>query len=160
MELEPVIRRATVEDLADVIFIARVSVGAPQWSDRQYEEILRASSEPRATRIILVAEMRTRLAGFCVASTAVDEATLESVVVVAEMRRQGLAKRLCQQALAWAVKRGAQEVWLEVRQSNIAARSLYLSIGFMEDGKRPSYYAQPKEDAVMMRALLNTATLL
>ena len=158
MEESPTIRRATLKDLAAIIFIARASLGAPQWSDWQYKEILRAAVDANATRIVVVAEMRAQLRGFCVVSAAAGEAELESIVVAAGGRSQGLAKKLCVEAFAWAAERGAREVWLEVRQSNDAARYLYLSLGFVETGKRTCYYSEPKEDAVLMRTFLKGAT--
>jgi ribosomal-protein-alanine N-acetyltransferase len=60
-------------------------------------------------------------------------------------------------ALADARSRGAAVVYLEVRDSNAAARALYLSRGFSEVGRRRSYYRRPVEDAVVMRRPLDGA---
>jgi ribosomal-protein-alanine N-acetyltransferase len=48
-----------------------------------------------------------------------------------------------------------REVLLEVRRSNVAAQGFYRSVGFVEEGRRPGYYADPIEDAVLMRLRLN-----
>jgi ribosomal-protein-alanine N-acetyltransferase len=40
--------------------------------------------------------------------------------------------------------------WLEVRPSNTAARALYESFGFQEVGRRPLYYADTEEDAILL----------
>ena len=52
------------------------------------------------------------------------------------------------------VRAQVREVLLEVRESNQAARGFYASLGFLEEGRRRSYYADPVEDAVLMRMQL------
>ena len=52
--------------------------------------------------------------------------------------------------LDFAAFQGVQKVWLEVRESNTAARKLYEKVGFAAVGKREKYYSAPVEDAVMM----------
>jgi [ribosomal protein S18]-alanine N-acetyltransferase len=49
-----------------------------------------------------------------------------------------------------AAAEGAQRATLEVRRSNEAARSLYLSLGFQERAVRSHYYTQPQEDALIL----------
>ena len=48
------------------------------------------------------------------------------------------------------VSKGLKSVWLEVRPSNTAARSLYSKFGFQEVGRRPRYYRETNEDALIM----------
>jgi ribosomal-protein-alanine N-acetyltransferase len=48
-------------------------------------------------------------------------------------------------------ERGAQEIFLEVRESNVGAQSVYLERGFSVIGRRRSYYSSPTEDALIMR---------
>jgi ribosomal-protein-alanine N-acetyltransferase len=57
-------------------------------------------------------------------------------------------------ALAEARARGADEIFLEVRNSNAPARALYGSRGFKEVGRRPNYYRRPVEDAIVLRRTL------
>ena len=57
-------------------------------------------------------------------------------------------------ALRRAVARGARECYLEVRQSNATAQRIYRAMGFLPVGVRRRYYAEPIEDAVVMRARL------
>lgn len=86
------------------------------------------------------------------------DAELQSISVLPESRRQGLARGL----LAWlsdhARRRGAEKLLLEVRESNLAARRLYARAGFAVDGQRRGYYRRPdgsSEDAVLMSLALN-----
>jgi len=76
------------------------------------------------------------------------------VAVSASARRSGLGQALCEQVMEWARKCGAKSMELEVRESNGAALGLYRQIGFVEQGKRPKYYRDPEEDAVLMAAKL------
>ncbi len=59
---------------------------------------------------------------------------------------------LVEAALARVRRRGARECFLEVRESNLAAQSLYAQCGFEPVGKRRRYYSNPPEDALVMRA--------
>lgn len=82
-----------------------------------------------------------------------DELTLNTLCVDAAYRRHGIAKQL------WiAVTEMMQGVctvcYLEVRESNLAARTLYESFGFAQNGYRPRYYSLPEEAAVLMEAKL------
>jgi ribosomal-protein-alanine acetyltransferase len=83
---------------------------------------------------------------------AVDpEWELENIVVEKESRRRGVATRLLGEFLNHARTSNASAVFLEVRQSNQSARSLYCKFGFVETGSRKSYYATPREDAILYR---------
>jgi ribosomal-protein-alanine N-acetyltransferase len=148
------IRSMMAADLDRVVEIAAALDDAPQWPRRVYESVL-ASSSPR--RIAFVAEDSGTgaVVGFAVAGLVPPEAELETIVVAAGFQRRGVARRLFE-AMAddlgrWQVR----EVLLEVRQSNVAAQGFYRSVGFVEEGRRPGYYADPIEDAVLMRLRLN-----
>jgi ribosomal-protein-alanine N-acetyltransferase len=52
---------------------------------------------------------------------------------------------------------GARAVYLEVRESNLAARRLYAAEGFVPVGRRPRYYRRPTEDAIVLRAVILAA---
>jgi ribosomal-protein-alanine N-acetyltransferase len=52
---------------------------------------------------------------------------------------------------------GAEEIFLEVRESNAAARALYAGFGFREVGRRARYYSRPVEDAIVLRAANSAA---
>lgn len=114
-----------------------------------------AALDPELTprRISLVAEDAVSgiVAGLAVASLTPPEAELETIAVATGFQRRGLARQLFQ-ALAGALRQ--QRVWvtlLEVRASNEQALALYRALGFEVAGRRPRYYADPVEDAVLMR---------
>jgi ribosomal-protein-alanine N-acetyltransferase len=65
-------------------------------------------------------------------------------------RRHGAGRALVHAAMAEGGSRGATQVYLEVRKSNTPAQSFYARLGFTVTGRRPGYYTEPDEDAVLM----------
>jgi len=65
-------------------------------------------------------------------------------------RRKGLGRLLLGRMIEFAKSKMIRVVWLEVRPSNVTARKLYEKMGFTETGRRPRYYTDTKEDAVIM----------
>ena len=81
------------------------------------------------------------------------EMHLLNLTVMPPLQRQGLGKALLRRLCAEGRLLGAGIVWLEVRESNLAARRLYATFGFSEVGLRRAYYpldAGRREDAVVM----------
>ena len=81
-------------------------------------------------------------------------AELESVVVSASYRRAGIGRALCRAVLDWSRSQGATELVLEVRAASSAAIALYASLGFTLAARRPRYYRDPGDDALLMRLQL------
>lgn len=150
------VRPMTASDLDRVIEIAESLREAPQWPRAAWQDALNPDATPR--RIALVAEAPqtgilqpdSSILGFAVASLLPPQAELETIAVAPQAQRQGIARRLFA-ALAGQLRAAAiTEVTLEVRTSNLPAIALYHSLGFIEDGRRPRYYADPVEDAVLL----------
>jgi len=148
---ELTIRSYEQRDIAAIVALERACTGAPQWGEAFWRGRF---SGDAALRGVFVAEIDGEVRGYSVASYAVGIAELESVAVSASARRSGLGQALCEQVMEWARKCGAKSMELEVRESNGAALGLYRQIGFVEQGKRPKYYRDPEEDAVLMAAKL------
>ncbi len=100
-------------------------------------------------RVLLVAEENGRLQAFLIARFSDTECELEDLVVSTTCRRRGLGKQLLKSLIATARQRNIERVLLEVRQSNMSARSLYEKLGFQVSGRRKSYYRDPQEDALI-----------
>jgi ribosomal protein S18 acetylase RimI-like enzyme len=81
-------------------------------------------------------------------------AELESVVVSASARRAGIGRALCRAVFDWFRSQGATEVVLEVRAASAAAIALYAGLGFIPAARRPRYYRDPDDDALLMRLQL------
>jgi len=84
-----------------------------------------------------------------------DEAHITNIAVRDIFRRQGYARSLMMRLINDAAGRGMHGVTLEVRRSNLAAQSLYESMGFLPSGVRPGYYADTQEDALIYWLKLN-----
>jgi ribosomal-protein-alanine N-acetyltransferase len=140
----------TQADLDRVIEIERSLQQAPHWPQSAWISALDQHSNPQ--RIALVAEDPTShtVGGFAVASLLPPHAELEMIGVAPEFQRRGLAGLLFA-ALATKLKtRQVTEVSLEVRAANGRALALYRRLGFAETARRPRYYADPVEDAVLL----------
>lgn len=82
--------------------------------------------------------------------TVCDSADVTTIAVLPEYRGRGIGSLLLDALINTAVRRGAEQIHLEVRESNSPAISLYKKHGFTEDGRRRGYYRFPKEDAILM----------
>jgi ribosomal-protein-alanine N-acetyltransferase len=80
----------------------------------------------------------------------VDEAHVATLAVHPRFRRRGIARQLLTRSLSAAAREGARSALLEVRASNAGAIRLYKELGFAEVGRRPRYYKDNNEDAVLM----------
>lgn len=119
------------------------------WTEKSLRELLLM---PGA--LALLAMQGGAPVGFILLRQAADEAEIITLAVQPQLRRQGVARRLLTVGLAKVTGRGAQQCFLEVADTNIAARGLYASAGFLEVGRRPGYYrdaAGVPRDAILMR---------
>ncbi len=144
-----------------MVELERACPAAAHWTERQYRQAVQPeSNDPQ--RLVLVAEASppteeetgqvsgSGIVGFLVARHLVSEWELEDIVVAPAARRKGLGKQLLDALLA-AHETHSESVFLEVRESNTAARKLYEKSGFQRTGRRKFYYADPPEDAILYR---------
>jgi ribosomal-protein-alanine N-acetyltransferase len=78
--------------------------------------------------------------GFTLSRAASVEVELLLIAVAPGQRSAGIGRLLLETVIADTMQRGASEVFLEVRENNVAARRLYHSAGFVDIGARPNYY--------------------
>lgn len=140
------IRAAGAADLPRMRQLAAESPETAQWSAAEWQRLFDANFP--GLRISLVCEEDNAVAGFLVARALERDWELENVVVSTEARRRGLGRRLIAHLIELAKAQQAA-IHLEVRESNRAARALYASCGFIETGRRRSYYREPDEDAIL-----------
>ena len=81
----------------------------------------------------------------------VGDAEVLRIAVAPEARRAHIGSRMLEQMIEAARTRGMEQIFLEVRASNEAARRMYAQAGFREIGVRRAYYSNPDEDAVLMK---------
>lgn len=94
------------------------------------------------------------IAGYLVSYFAADEAELNSIAVSEKFRRCGIGRSLMQEYYRNLIENKVASIYLEVRQSNKGAISFYENEGFVRFSKRPRFYENPAEDAVLMRKSL------
>lgn len=139
-------------DITTIAAIERRSFSDP-WSERAFRDVLAhsqmyfacvrdaAPGAPAATRVL----------GYVVAWFAAGQGEIANLAVDPDARGQGIGSALLDAALEEAKRYRTEEVFLEVRSSNLRARQLYESRGFAEVGRRRRYYRLPVEDAVILR---------
>jgi ribosomal-protein-alanine N-acetyltransferase len=149
------VRAAVASDLDRIFEIERAALTAAHWPQSDYENILTSTSPHRLLLVAEVnAEVPAKVQGFLVArSLLVTEWEIENVVVAETARRRALGTAL---VAAFLEQIGLHkqpsdqlDVYLEVRESNVAARQLYEKSGFRLDNRRRAYYRLPEEDALL-----------
>lgn len=137
--------RPTVStDLPALVALERAAFSDP-WTAAQLADALADEAA-----VALVLERAGEVVGSVLARVVADEAEILTIAVAPESRRRGHGRALLDAAIAAAAARGARTVWLEVRESNRAARAMYLAAGFVAAGVRRGYYRRPPEDAIVL----------
>jgi ribosomal-protein-alanine N-acetyltransferase len=155
------IRHAVPADLGAMLRIEQASFADP-WTvdslatslslDRM--RVLVAESAERGRRN---GDAEPEVLGYVVALVVRPEAEIADLAVAPEARRQGIGRALLAEALTELQAAGARTVYLEVRESNRAARTLYEAYGFEPVGRRRGYYRSPVEDALVLRREIGPA---
>ena|ERR1700674_919036 len=143
------VRHAVPADLPHLAEIAKTSATAAHWTSSEYEKLF--APEVVQERVTLVIEQDGTVAGFIVGRPLAEEWEIENIAVRGPARRHGLGSHLLGEFLNLARNRGGKQVFLEVRESNQAARALYGKWAFIECGRRGAYYQHPAEDAVTLK---------
>ncbi|WP_397395565.1 GNAT family N-acetyltransferase [Phenylobacterium sp.] len=139
------VRRAGAEDLAALADL-HAAAFSPGWSAAEIASL---------DAVALIEDG----AGMILVRTVAGEAEVLTVGVRPEARGAGTGRRLVQAALEAARADGAERVFLEVAEDNLAALRLYAGCGFGEVGRRRRYYPRPDDgtaDALVLRRALNT----
>ena len=140
-----IIREVTEEDMPQVLEIEREAI-SPPWT---HGALLRDIYNNDSFFIGCFAD--NVLLGFAIFRRAADEGELLQIAVDKAARRRGAADMLMSETLDRARGAGVDRAYLEVRKSNDAAIGLYIKHGFTFSGVRRNYYADPVEDAAVMK---------
>lgn len=106
----------------------------------------------RSSRYYIVARVGGEVVGYAGIMLSLDEAHVTTIAVDPEWQRHGIGRRLLINLARAAVARNARHLTLEVRVSNSPAQRLYQEFGFETEGLRKNYYAESREDALIMWA--------
>jgi ribosomal-protein-alanine acetyltransferase len=146
------VRLATPADVPAIRALEKQADTAAHWGDEIYGGLFAAGA---VKRMVLVADQNGSVSGFVVARAIADEWEIENIVVAVNLRLRGIASALIRNLVDHARARHVNQILLEVRQSNGSARALYANVGFVECGRRKSYYQGPVEDAISYRLELS-----
>ncbi len=140
------LRKMTVADASAVYAIELLVASAP-WSEILFAECVVVGYE------CWVCIDDKKIIGYGVLSYAAQEAHILNIAVAPDQQRNGLGQKILQHLLNIAKMHGAEEIFLEVRPSNQAARQLYDKFNFVEIGIRKDYYVEGADGAVKEDAL-------
>jgi [ribosomal protein S18]-alanine N-acetyltransferase len=143
------LRRARPEDVSRVVEIEKDGFRNP-WSRELVERELGHAWSQVLVAADVDATGAERLLGYIVFWLVHDEVHVLNVGTALEARRRGVGRALMRAAEEAGRVRGARLSTLEVRRSNAAAIALYDALGYRQVGVRPNYYAEEKEDAIVM----------
>jgi ribosomal-protein-alanine N-acetyltransferase len=143
MNSQTAIRRMTLADLDAVVALDRLSFSDP-WPYSAWRGML---EDPHAR--VWVVETQ-EIIGALAIWLILDELHIGTIAVHPDHQRQGIGAALLEVGLRAGMAEGAKLAHLEVRKSNLSAQRLYERFGFKIVGERKRYYADNREDAILM----------
>ena len=147
------VRRAGPEDLVRIAEIEQASFADP-WT---YDALATAMGLAHI-RFLVAEEGRgsgPRLVGYVVALVMGDEGEIADIAVDPSARRAGVGGVLLTRVEEEMARCGVRALYLEVRESNLAALGLYRAHEFDAVGRRRGYYRHPVEDALVLRRAID-----
>jgi ribosomal-protein-alanine N-acetyltransferase len=147
-----VLEAATEYDVDPLVELERRCHSHPRSARNFRDELVDAA---RGRLIVLRAPFHPAdpgrgIVAYCAYQVVAGEMHLLNLTVAPDLRRGGLGGILLTRALEQGARRGAERVFLEVRRSNRAAQGLYERFGFVTTAVRRGYYADPREDALLL----------
>ena len=133
------------QHIAQIAALERICFSDP-WSEKSVAE---ERNNPLSCWLVCVEA--GRVLGYVGSQTVLGETDMMNVAVAPEARRQGIAEMLILALVEQLKKRDSHCLTLEVRASNAPAIALYEKLRFSQVGRRPNYYRNPKEDALILR---------
>lgn len=139
------IREASDTDIDSIHEIELDSFTVP-WSKKSFESALKSEN----IKIYAAIKEGGNIIGFGCAASLPPESEILNIAVSKSHRGLGIGKQLLLTMLEYAKSTGAESAYLEVRESNTPAMTLYEKAGFIKIGIRKNYYTKPAENAVIM----------
>jgi ribosomal-protein-alanine N-acetyltransferase len=132
----------------DAVLAIEVAAYSFPWSRGNFIDSIAAGYPAR-----VLVDARGAMLGYFIAMGGVDEMHLLNITVAPAVQGRGHGRHMIAALIALCRAHAAQQLWLEVRESNARARSIYARLGFVQQGIRKGYYPAPlgrREDAVVM----------
>lgn len=143
------IRPATVKDLDAIEAIEQRAFSDP-WTKNSFATLI-----GERAAYFAVATASNAVIGYVAAWFIGGDGEIGNIAVDRDWRGRGIGTRLLDAALEAAREIGVEVMYLEVRESNDAARRMYERCGFIRVGRRRRYYRRPEEDALILRLVLH-----
>ena len=140
-----IIRKMNLGDVSAIAELEKICFSDP-WSENSI-----ASEVENPLSYWLVAEVDSIVAGYIGSQTVLDASDMMNLAVSPDYRRQGIGQALVNALVEHLQQSKVIALLLEVRVSNGPAIALYESLGFEQVGRRPKYYHNPREDALILR---------
>jgi ribosomal-protein-alanine N-acetyltransferase len=139
-----------LEDIPRVHEIDVLSFPLP-WPEKSFLfELTQNPSTLALVAEVVLSDTKPVVIGMSVVWIVVDEAHIATIAIHPEFRGNGYGKKLLVETLRQAIQRGAVLATLEVRENNSLAQQMYRNFGFKIVGRRPHYYKDNNEDAIIM----------
>jgi ribosomal-protein-alanine N-acetyltransferase len=140
-----IIREMKREDVPAIVELEKLCFSDP-WSENSI-----ASELDNPLSYWLVAEENGKVVGYVGSQSVLDAADMMNLAVSPDCRQQGVGQALVNGLVQHLQQNNVIALLLEVRVSNAPAISLYEKLGFEQVGRRPKYYHNPREDALILR---------
>ena len=141
-----IIRKMKVEDVPSVTEIDRISFTMP-WPEHAFRYEV---TDNRVARCFVAQAENDQIVAAIVSWLILDELHIATIATHPDFRRQGIAASLLAESFREAAAAGVHRAFLEVRAGNDAAQAMYRKFGFKNSGRRPKYYKDNGEDAILM----------
>lgn len=143
--MEVIIRKMVIDDIDQVMEVEKNSFTTP-WSKEAFSMEITKNILAR----YLVAELEGKIVGYGGLWLIIDEGHITNIAVDKKYRNRGIGSLILEGLINICREWNTKAMTLEVRKSNEEAKNLYKKYGFIEYGIRPGYYADDKEDAIIM----------
>lgn len=140
-----IIRKMEPRDVPAIAELETICFSDP-WSENSV-----ASELDNPLSYWLVAEDNGKIAGYVGSQSVLDAADMMNLAVSPDYRQRGIGQALVNGLVQYLQQNNVIALLLEVRVSNTPAISLYKKMGFVQVGRRPKYYHNPREDALILR---------
>ena len=139
------LEKMTAAHVSQVAELEKICFSDP-WSEKSIEAELSCGLS-----LWRVALEEDKVVGYVGSQTVIDQTDMMNIAVHPQYRRQGIAEKLIAALVDGLKAKGSHGLMLEVRASNLPAISLYEKLGFTQVGRRPNYYRNPNEDALILK---------
>ncbi|HDI78686.1 MAG TPA: ribosomal-protein-alanine N-acetyltransferase [Desulfobacteraceae bacterium] len=136
--------------LEKIMDIERESFSTPWTSISFLEEV----KKPLSHLWVVIKE--EQVVGYICFIKVANEIQVMNIAVTPKLRRRGIGTEIMKRLMDYSQEHEIRSIWLEVRPSNVAARTLYKGLGFKSCGIRPRYYQDSGEDAIIMKLSLSS----